>query len=154
MPVKDLVRIIEAMTDQAATASKDPDSLLEAARIALAPQIAAMFAKNGTAEVITLEPTLEQSLAASLQLTERGRQLGNSTEELEHLVSSLASVVSEAEAAGKQPVLVCSSKVRPAIRRLIRARLPHTAVLAAPEISSNARISTIGVVRRVQAVAL
>ncbi len=91
VPVKDLVRIIEAITDQAATASKDPDSLLEAARIALAPQIAAMFAKNGTAEVITLEPTLEQSLAASLQLSERGRQLGNSSEELEHLVSSLAS---------------------------------------------------------------
>ena len=37
--------IIEAITDQAATASKDPDSLLEAARIALAPQIAAMFAR-------------------------------------------------------------------------------------------------------------
>jgi flagellar biosynthesis protein FlhA len=154
VPVKDLVRIIEAITDQAATASKDPDSLLEAARIALAPQIAAMFAKSGTAEVITLEPALEQSLATSLQLSERGRQLGNSSEELEHLVSSLASVVTEAEAAGKQPVLVCSSKVRPAIRRLIKARLPHTAVVAAPEISSNARISTIGVVRRVQAVAI
>ena len=154
VPVKDLVRIIEAITDQAATASKDPDSLLEAARIALAPQIAAMFAKGGTADVITLEPALEQSLASSLQLSERGRQLGNSSEELEHLVSSLASVVTEAEAAGKQPVLVCSSKVRPAIRRLIKARLPHTAVVAAPEISSNARISTIGVVRRVQAVAI
>ena len=79
VPVKDLVRIIEAITDQAATASKDPDSLLEAARIALAPQIAAMFAKGGTADVITLEPALEQSLAASLQLSERGRQLGNSS---------------------------------------------------------------------------
>ncbi|MGA3214628.1 MAG: flagellar biosynthesis protein FlhA [Acidimicrobiales bacterium] len=154
VPVKDLVRIIEAITDQAATASKDPDSLLEAARIALAPQIAAMFAKGGTADVITLEPALEQSLASSLQLSERGRQLGNSAEELEHLVTSLAQVVSEAEANGKQPVLVCSSKVRPAIRRLIRARLPHTAVVAAPEISSNARISTIGVVRRVQAAAI
>ena len=38
VPVKDLVRIIEAITDQAATASKDADSLLEAARIALAPR--------------------------------------------------------------------------------------------------------------------
>ena len=113
-----------------------------------------MFARLGTADVITLEPALEQSLAASLQLSERGRQLGNPADELEHLVSSLASVVSEAEAAGKQPILVCSSKVRPAIRRLIRARLPHTAVVAAPEISSNARINTIGVVRRVQAAAL
>ena len=146
--VKDLVRIIEAITDQAATPSKDPDSLLEAARIALAPQIAAMYANEGTIDVITLEPMLEQSLAASLQSSERGRQLGNSGEELESLISSLADVVRAAEASGKHPVLVCSSKVRPAIRRLIRARLPQTAVLAAPEISSNARINTIGVVRR------
>ncbi len=84
VPVKDLVRIIEAITDQATTASKDPDSLLEAARIALAPQIAAMFSKNGTADVIVLEPALEQLLAASLQLSERGRQLGSSAEELEN----------------------------------------------------------------------
>ena len=78
VPVKDLVRIIEAITDQAATASKDPDSLLEAARIALAPQIAAMFAKGGTAEVITLEPALEQSLgrrAATLRTGPTARQL-------------------------------------------------------------------------------
>ena len=152
--MKDLVRVIEAITDQVTTGSKDPDSLLEAARIALAPQIAAMFAKGGTAEVITLEPALEQSLAAAPELSERGRQLGNSAEELEQLVTALANLVSEAESTGKQPILVCSSKVRPAIRRLIRARLPHTAVVAAPEISSNARINTIGVVRRVQAAAI
>jgi flagellar biosynthesis protein FlhA len=146
--VKDLVRIVEAITDQAATPSKDPDSLLEAARIALAPQIAAMYANDGTIDVVTLEPLLEQSLATSLQSSERGRQLGNSGEELENLIASLAEVVRQAEASGKHPVLVCSSKVRPAIRRLIRARLPQTAVVAAPEISSNARINTIGVVRR------
>jgi flagellar biosynthesis protein FlhA len=146
--VKDLVRIVEAITDQAATPSKDPDSLLEAARIALAPQIAAMYANDGTIDVVTLEPMLEQSLATSLQSSERGRQLGNSGEELESLISSLSEVVRQAEASGKHPVLVCSSKVRPAIRRLIRARLPQTAVVAAPEISSNARINTIGVVRR------
>jgi flagellar biosynthesis protein FlhA len=146
--VKDLVRIVEAITDQAATPSKDPDSLLEAARIALAPQIAAMYANDGTIDVVTLEPMLEQSLATGLQSSERGRQLGNSGEELENLIASLSEVVRQAEASGKHPVLVCSSKVRPAIRRLIRARLPQTAVVAAPEISSNARINTIGVVRR------
>jgi flagellar biosynthesis protein FlhA len=154
IPVKDLVRIIESITDQAATSSKDPDSLLEAARIALAPQIAAMFAHEGTIDVITLEPVLEHALAIALQTSERGRQLGNSAEELEQLIASLSTVVGQAQSAGKEPVLVCSSKVRPAIRRLIRSRLPHTAVIAAPEISSTARINTIGVVHRVQTAAL
>jgi flagellar biosynthesis protein FlhA len=146
VPVKDLVRIIEAITDQAATPSRDVDSLLEAARIALAPQIAAMYEHQGTVDAVTLEPALEQSLGASLQVAERGRFLGNPASELEHLVNGLAHVVGRAESAGKNPILVCSSRVRPALRRLVKARLPHLAIVAAPEIAAYARINTIGVV--------
>jgi flagellar biosynthesis protein FlhA len=81
-----------------------------------------------------------------LQVAERGRFLGNPASELEHLVNGLAHVVGRAESAGKNPILVCSSRVRPALRRLVKARLPHLAIVAAPEIAAYARINTIGVV--------
>jgi len=149
IPVKDLVRIIEAITDQAATPSRDPDSLLEAARIALAPQIASIYERDGTVDVVTLEPALEQSLGASLSVAERGRFLGNPADELEHLVNHLVQIVGRAESAGKHPIVVCSSRIRPALRRLVKARLPQVAIIAAPEIASYARINTIGVVPRV-----
>ncbi|MCU1492026.1 MAG: flagellar biosynthesis protein FlhA [Acidimicrobiaceae bacterium] len=149
VPVRDLVRILEAVTDQAASA-KDPDSLLEAARIALGPAIAALHATDGTLSAITLEPGLEQQLAAALQVGERGRIIASGAEDLEAVVSSLEQLATHAEAQGKVPVLVCSSRLRPALRRLVRARLPRLDVLGAAEIASQVLIETIGVVHRAQ----
>jgi flagellar biosynthesis protein FlhA len=149
IPVRDLVRIIEAITDQAQSA-KDPDSLLEAARVALGPLIAEMHARDGRISAITLEPALEQALASQLQLGDRGRVLASSPDELESLISSLSSYASSAESANKRPVVVCSSRLRPALRRLIHARLPRLDVLGAAEIASQVVIENIGVVRRAE----
>jgi flagellar biosynthesis protein FlhA len=153
IPVRDLIRILEAITDQAATA-KDPDSLLEAARIALGPSIASMHATEGMLPAITLEPALEQVLAAGLQVGERGRVFTTGPDELEPLLASLDALANQAEAAGKSPVVVCSSRIRPALRRLIKARLPRLDVLGAAEIASHVVIETIGVIRRAQTAAV
>ena len=152
-PSRDLIRILEAITDQAATA-KDPDSLLEAARIALGPSIASMHATEGMLPAITLEPALEQVLAAGLQVGERGRVFTTGPDELEPLLASLDALANQAEAAGKSPVVVCSSRIRPALRRLIKARLPRLDVLGAAEIASHVVIETIGVIRRAQTAAV
>ncbi|HTW98897.1 MAG TPA: flagellar biosynthesis protein FlhA [Acidimicrobiales bacterium] len=153
IPVRDLVRILEAITDQAAI-SKDPDSLLEAARIALGPSIASMEANAGVISAITLDPSLEQQLVSSLQVGERGRFVVAPPDELEHLVTSVETMASASEAAGKRPVLVCSSRLRPALRRLLRSRLPRLDVIGAAEISSHVLVETIGVVRRAQPAAV
>jgi len=149
IPVRDLIRILEAVTDQAAS-TKDQDSLLEAARIALGPSIASMHAVEGVLPAITLEPALEQLLSAGLQVGERGRVFTAGPDELEPLLASLDALANQAEAVGKSPVVVCSSRIRPALRRLIRARLPRLDVLGAAEIASHVVIETIGVVRRAQ----
>ncbi len=153
VPVRDLVRIVEAVTDQAAT-SKDPDSLLEAARIALGPSIAALHASDGVLAALTLDPSLEQQLVGSMQTGERGRFVVAPPDELEHIIASLETMAQASEAAGKHPVVVCSSRLRPALRRLIRSRLARLDVLGAAEISSHVMVETIGVVRRVPAPAI
>ena len=77
VPVRDLVRIVESMTEQARTQQKDADSLLEAARIALGPTIGSLFAVDGTIPIITMAPSLEQGLIASIRNGDRGRTLGH-----------------------------------------------------------------------------
>ena len=67
VPVRDLVRIVESTTEQARTQQKDADSLLEAARIALGSTIGSLFAVNGTIPIITMAPSLEQGLIASIR---------------------------------------------------------------------------------------
>ncbi len=151
--VRDLVRILEAVTDQASSA-KDPDSLLEAARIALGPSIADLHANDGVLSAITLDPGLEQQLVSALQLGERGRFVVAAPDELEHIVASIETMAQAAEAAGKAPVVICSGRLRPALRRLLHSRLPRLDVLGAAEISSHVLVETIGVVRRAQPAAV
>ncbi len=153
IPVRDLVRIVEALTEQARTQPKDPDSLLEAARIALGPTIGSLFAPDGTLPVITLVPALEQSLLSSLQSTDRGRTLGIAAPVAESLVRQVGRLSHDAESRGTVPVVMCSTRLRPALRRLLRPSLPRLAVIGAAEIGASMSVETIGSVND-EAVAL
>ncbi|MCL5048093.1 MAG: flagellar biosynthesis protein FlhA [Firmicutes bacterium] len=146
IPVKDLVRIIEAVTDQAVTQVRDMDSLTEAARMVLGPQITALYARNAVINAIVLEPVIEQDLLSHIQVTDHGRYLGNSAEELEQLINLIQNTYSSVENSGKIPVLICSSYIRPALRRLLHTRLPNLKIISAAEVASTAKINTIGVI--------
>ncbi|HUZ41994.1 MAG TPA: flagellar biosynthesis protein FlhA [Acidimicrobiales bacterium] len=149
IPVRDLVWIIEALTEQARTQMKDADSLLEAARLALATTIQSLYEKDGTLSVITFSPTLEQSLLSSLRLGERGRRsLGIPADEAEAIVRDVGQLFLEAEARGQSPVMLCATRLRPALWRLFRPSLPRLGVIGVGEVGANALIATVGSVNR------
>ena len=74
--IRNLVRIIEAVTEQARQA-KEPEAMLEAARRALGPAITAMFMKDGTLPIISLDPRFERQLADAVRPGENGTVLGH-----------------------------------------------------------------------------
>lgn len=144
VPVRDLVRILEALTEQARTQQKDTDSLLEAARIALNTTIASLYSVDDVLAVVTLAPALEQHLLTSLRLGERGRTVVIDATVAESIVRQVGQIVLEAEAQGRSPVLLCATRLRPALRRLLRPSLPRLTVLGAGEVVASTRIETIG----------
>jgi flagellar biosynthesis protein FlhA len=149
VPVRDLVRIVEALTEQARGQQKDADSLLEAARLALATTIGSLYEKDGTLSAITLSPLLEQSLLASLRTGERGRRsLGISAGEAEAIVRDVGRFLREGEIGGSSPVMLCATRLRPALRRLLKPSLPRLGVLGAGEVAPSVKIATIGSVNR------
>jgi flagellar biosynthesis protein FlhA len=149
VPVRDLVRIVEALTEQARGQHKDADSLLEAARLSLATTIASLFEKDGTLSAITFSPILEQSLLGSIRTGERGkRSLGIQADEAEAIVRDVARFMREAEAKGCSPVMLCATRLRPALRRLLKPSLPRLGVIGAGEVAANVKIMTIGSVNR------
>ncbi|HEV3187619.1 MAG TPA: flagellar biosynthesis protein FlhA [Acidimicrobiales bacterium] len=149
VPVRDLVRIIEALTEQARSQQKDADSLLEAARVALANTITAQFEKEGTLYVITFDPALEQGLLGSLRIGDHGRRtIGTSAEEAEAIVREVGRLARESEAEGNGPVVLCSTRLRPAVRRLLRPSLGRLGVLGTAEVGSSVKVATIGSVSR------
>jgi flagellar biosynthesis protein FlhA len=144
IPVRDLVRIVESMTEQARTQQKDADSLLEAARIALGPTIGSLFAVDGSIPIITMAPSLEQGLIASMRNGDRGRTLGIEASVAESLVRQVARLTQEAESRGSSPVLLCATRLRMALRRLLKPSLPRLAIVGAGEIGAAMSLDTVG----------
>jgi flagellar biosynthesis protein FlhA len=146
VPIRDLVRIFEALSLRAKL-SVDHDGLVEAARTALGPAIAAQYAANGRLIVITLDPMLEQGLLESLRPGETGAFLAIDGMRAEAVVTEAAQLVESAEQQGRTPVLACSPQLRLPLMRMLRAGSRRVQVLSYPEISgSTAQIETMGVV--------
>ncbi|XVV12240.1 flagellar biosynthesis protein FlhA [Actinoplanes sp. CA-131856] len=146
VPIRDLVRIFEALSLRAKV-TVDPDSLVEAARGALGPAIAAQYATGGRLTVITLDPMLEQQLLESLRPSETGAFMAIDGMRAEAIVTEAARLAETAEQQGLAPVLACSPQLRLPLMRLLRAGSRRVQVLSYGEISgSTAQIETIGVV--------
>jgi flagellar biosynthesis protein FlhA len=145
VPIRDMVRILEAITERAKVA-KDHDSLLDAVRTALGPTICSLYATEGVLSVITLDAALEHALADSLKPGEDGLVLTIDPAQAEVVVAETARLANEAEQQGKIPVLVCGARLRPALRKLLKAAAPRLGVLATTELAPQFRLERIGVV--------
>lgn len=146
IPINDLVRIIESLTEQARSQQRDIDSLVEAARIGLARTIEFLYKQeDGVLHVITVAPNVEQELLNALRITEKGqRQVVIPASRAEVIIREIAKIARDAEASGLAPVLICATKLRPALKRLLTQSIPELPVLGINEIDGNVRIMTVG----------
>ncbi|GAB2980004.1 flagellar biosynthesis protein FlhA [Frigoribacterium salinisoli] len=145
--INDLGRICEGLTLQA-KASTDPEGLVEAARSALGPAVAAKHLDGGVLRVIMIDPGLEQSMLEGLRPSDQGTQILLDGHRVEQVLGSLRDAVATVEAQGLAAVLVCAPALRPAIRRLVSAQQGGLPVLSYQEASVvGSTIETVGVVR-------
>jgi flagellar biosynthesis protein FlhA len=153
VPIRDLVRIFEALS-LIAKVTTDHDALLESARAALGPAIAARHLTDGTLHAITLEPRLEQSMLESLRPTDAGLQLLVDPHRVEALISDLSRLLESAEQQGTTPVVVVSPQLRMPLRRLVAVAVPRLPILSYAEIAKcTFRIETVGVVSGAHSIA-
>ena len=143
--IRDLVRIYEALSLRAAR-TKELDPLVEAARLALGPAIAAPYLVDKVLHVITLDPLLEQRILESLRPSENGHTIALDPETSQALLSNLTKVATEVEDRNIRPVLVCAPQVRAAVHRLVHPLVPRLAVLSYQELTGADQIRSEGVV--------
>ena len=144
--IRDLVRIYEALS-LTAKSSTDPDRLIEAARAALAPAITAGQAADGTLQVLTLEPRLQQSLLESVRPLDGGAHLVIDGDLAEKLMARLGERFAEEQARGHRPVLVVAAPIRMALRRMVRLSVPDLPILSYPELAvSSVSVQTLGMI--------
>jgi flagellar biosynthesis protein FlhA len=142
VPVKDLATIVETVAD-VAQATKETDALTEAARGALGRAICRQYQnEKGELPTITLAPSLEERLLASLVRTEQGPVLALDPREAQGLASKIGRAI---ESAMAQPVLLCSAGLRPHLWRLFSRVLPHVGVLSHTEVPTHVKIAPVAV---------
>ncbi|MEE8421794.1 MAG: flagellar biosynthesis protein FlhA, partial [Dehalococcoidia bacterium] len=144
--VRDLVTICETLADRGKQ-TKEPALLAEAARAALARQLTMQHrSPDGSIQAITLDPKVEQALAASLQETETGMAIVVEPAMLQRLLASAATEFERSLAMGQEPVLLTSSRVRRPLRKLLERSLPTLPVLAYAELSNEVDVESVGTV--------
>lgn len=153
VPINDLARIYEALALRAKV-STDPEDLIEAARAALGPAIAARFAQDGRLRVIMIAPLLEQAMLEGMRSGEDGTHIVLDPARIEQIVQSVKDATAGIDPSLGEPVLVCAPTLRPAVRRLVSAQADGIPVLSYNEATAGGMtIETVGVVRDAQSLA-
>jgi flagellar biosynthesis protein FlhA len=145
--IRDLGTVLESIGDRASI-TRDPALLAEYARQSLARNITAGYVdETKTLRAISLDPSLEQEIAESVTHTHEGEYLAMEPTRAQAVVGSLSGQVEQATGMGVRPVLVCSSRIRRHLRRLVEQALPQLPVVSYNEIVPGIRVETTGVVR-------
>jgi flagellar biosynthesis protein FlhA len=144
--IRDLGAIVEAVGDRARI-TRDPVLLAEYARQALGRAIVMPHVDSEQRlRAISLDPAVEQEISESIAQTADGEYLAMEPTRAHALVRSLAAQTEHAVARGGRPVVICSSRVRRHLRRLVEQTLPQLSVCAYNEIAPGISVETIGVV--------
>ncbi|MBI5948333.1 MAG: flagellar biosynthesis protein FlhA [Chloroflexi bacterium] len=142
--VRDLVTICQSLATHARV-TRDIDLLTEYTRAALARQIARQYSDDdANMMVITVGPRTEDEIANSIQQTERGNAVALSPWQTQRLLAAVSTEVERAAGMGRDPVILCSSRIRLALRRLLERRLPNVVVLSFSEITSQTSVEAVG----------
>jgi flagellar biosynthesis protein FlhA len=145
VPVRDLVRIYEALSLKA-QATKDLDTLVEAARTALGPAIVAPHLTEGTVHVVSFEPRLEQRMLESMRPGDNGGVIALDGLVGQSVLAELTDATTDAENRDLRPVLVCAPQLRAAVRRMVAPAMPTLSVLSYSELVGAREVRSVGVV--------
>lgn len=142
IPIKDLVTILETVTDSAGT--KDIDAMTENVRGALKRTITRKFGENGQLKVLTLDGETEKKILSSLSRSEQGVYLALNPDVIQTIVEQVGEHLPKFSELGLQPVILTSHVIRIYFYRLIEQFYPNVSVLSFREISNDVQIQALG----------
>ena len=145
--IRDLPVILESLADHGRQAD-EPGVLIERVRPALARSITEQYlAEDGAIHAFMLDPRLEEQIATAMRETSSGILVALPPDAIEAVLGAITAAIQQTVTAGGQPILLCAQQVRPGVRNMTRRRIPSLVVLAYTEISSDATVTTEGVIR-------
>lgn len=142
--IKDIIFIFERLCDYARF-SKEPDILSERLRAALGRQIClANVQEDNVLYALTLSPDWEKILDESCQRTELGTMFLLNPMQVQELIESTANTLMSAhQNMGKQPVILCSPRIRLPLYQLLERHIPTIVVISYSELITDIRVEAV-----------
>ena len=146
VPVRQLSVILETLGDFAGR-SKDPIWLTEYVRHRLSRTICTQYRDaEKRLHVVTLDPAVEDRIAAGIEHSDRGLFVRMSPPAIEKTCDSIAKEIDKLMRTGKAPIVLVSPQIRPGLKQMTQSRLPRLVVLSFNELTRDTKIEAIGIV--------
>ncbi len=134
VPIRDLSTILEAVAD-GARSTKEPLFLTEAVRHALSRAISMRYrAPDSAIHAVALAPDLDTRLGASVMVQPGYVGLELSGSDSRMLIESIDRALKSLALQRYQPILLCTTRIRLALRNLTERHMPQLTVLSYEEI--------------------
>lgn len=147
VPIRQLGLILETLGDYASRI-KDPIWLTEYVRHRLARTLSTRFRDaDNRLFVITLDPALEDRIAAGIEHNERGLFIRMSPQAIEKTCALIAAELPKLAQLQRPPVVLVSPRIRPGLKQLTSAHLPRLYVLSYNEVTRDTRIEAVAMVK-------
>jgi flagellar biosynthesis protein FlhA len=101
---------------------------------------------EGRLHVVTLDPALEDRIAAGIDHNERGLFVRMSPQAVEKTCRIIAEGVRKLTTSGHAPIVLVSPQIRPGLKQLSAANLPDLVVLSYNEITRDTQIESVGII--------
>lgn len=146
IPIRQLGIIFETLGDYAPKL-KDPTLLTEYVRNRLARTICQRFSdSSGQLHVITMDPGMEDRIAAGFEVTDRGLLIRMSPQAIEITCQQIAAQLKNLKNAGHKPILLVSPRIRSGLRQITQTHLPDLRILSHSEITLQTQAVSVGLV--------
>jgi flagellar biosynthesis protein FlhA len=144
VPIRDLETILETLGHYA-DKTKDLGILTEYVRHSLGRTICQRLRdKNRVLHVVTLDPALEDVLAAGFDYSERGLVIKLSPQVSEAVTRAISNELQQLVSLGRMPIVLCSPQVRAGLKQITSSTLPKLAVISLNEITRDTDVESAG----------
>lgn len=142
--IKDIIFIFERLCDYARF-SKEPDILSERLRAALGrPICLSNVQEDKVLYALTLSPDWEKTLDDSCQRTELGTMFLLNPMQVQELIETTANTLMKShQNIGKQPVILCSPRIRLPLYQLLERHIPTIVVISYSELITDIKVEAI-----------
>ena len=144
--IRDLSTVLEKLADYAHL-SRDINILAEYVRQSLARQICEAYTdKKGVVTVVTIDPSLEETLIGSIHQSEYGSFLAVDPNVGEKILVQISGHLQNFRRLKLKPVILCSPRLRPHFKRFTERSFPDLAALSYNEIVPQVKVQSIGMI--------